>query len=142
MLPSQQNKYLEASVQTATPAQLLIMLCDGAIRFCKMGIESTKKGNFEDANKNLFKVQDIVKEFMITLEPNSPISEGLFQLYEYFILKLVEANTKKVSAPAEEVLGYLLELKETWFQAAKITNAAHHAQTPAYVAGAGVVKHG
>ncbi len=30
---SQQNKYLETALQTATPAQLLIMLTDGAIRF-------------------------------------------------------------------------------------------------------------
>jgi flagellar secretion chaperone FliS len=119
MLPSQQNKYLEASIQTASPQQLLIMLCDGAIRFCKAGIESTKKHNYEEANKNFCKVQDIVKEFMITLDQTAVIYESLMQLYDYFIVRLVEANTKKDTVPAEEVLGYLIELKETWFQAAK-----------------------
>jgi len=119
MISTQQNKYLEASIHTATPAQLLLMLYDGAIRFCKLGIESTQKGKFEDANRNFCKVQDIVKEFMITLEPNAAISEGLLQLYEYFLFRLVEANTKKDIVPAEEVLGHLIELKSVWFQAAR-----------------------
>jgi flagellar protein FliS len=131
MLPSQQNKYLEASVQTATPAQLLIMLYDGAIRFCKMGIEATKKGNYQDANKFLCKAQDIVQEFMITLDRKAEVSNGLMQLYEYFNFRLIEANTKKDIVPAEEVLAHLQELKEIWIQAAKSAQS-----TQAAVAGA------
>jgi flagellar secretion chaperone FliS len=124
MLPSQQNKYLETSIQSATPAQLLIMLYDGAIRFCRMGIDSTKKGNIEDAHKYYCKTQDIVQEFIITLDRKADVAEGLLQLYEYFNFRLVEANTKKDIAPAEEVLKHLQELKEIWIQAAKSVQTA------------------
>lgn len=118
MMQAQRNKYMETTIQTASPAQLLIMLCDGAIRFCKAGIEAIKQKNYEDANTNLIRVQDIILEFAITLDKSSTVAEGLIKLYDYFVHRLIEANTKKEAAPAEEVLGYLLELKETWVQAA------------------------
>jgi flagellar protein FliS len=119
MIQTQRNKYLESTVQTATPAQLLIMLCDGAIRFCRLGIEALKSNNFQEANNNLVKAQDIISEFVITLDRTSPIAEQLLPLYEYFGFRLIEANTQKSLVPAEEVLGYLIELKETWIEAAK-----------------------
>jgi flagellar secretion chaperone FliS len=121
MIPSQHNKYLEVTVQTASPAKLLIMLSDGAIRFCKQAIEALHQKRYEEANKYLFKVRDIILEFVITLDKKSPVAEGLTKLYDYFIFKLIEANTTKHAEPAEEVLGYLLELKDTWKQAAEFS---------------------
>jgi flagellar protein FliS len=122
MIQLQRNKYLESTVQTATPAQLLIMLCDGAIRFCRLGIEALKSNNIQEANNNLVKTQDIISEFVITLDRNLPVADHLLRLYEYFGYRLIEANTQKSIAPAEEVLGYLVELKETWIQAAKLSH--------------------
>lgn len=118
-MQQQRNKYLENTVQTATPAQLLIMLCDGAIRFCRAGIEALKASNYPVANTNLVKVQDIISEFSITIDRSAPIAADLLKLYEYFTHRLIEANMKKSVEPAEEVLGYLMQLKETWLQAAK-----------------------
>lgn len=118
----QRNKYLETTIQTASPAQLLIMLYDGAIRFCRQGIEGIKSHQYADANTNLLKAQNIVSEFIITLDRTSPMSEQLLNLYEYFNSRLVEANLKKSVEPVQEVLDYLIELKETWIQAAKQSN--------------------
>lgn len=126
MITSQQrNKYLETTVQTATPAQLLIMLYDGAIRFCRQGIEAIKQHNYEDASKSLTRVQEIISEFVITLDKNSAIAENLLRLYEYFNFRLIEANVQKKAESAEEVLGYLLQLKETWIQAARAGSESH-----------------
>ncbi|MED4601262.1 flagellar export chaperone FliS [Paenibacillus validus] len=122
MIPAQ-NKYLATAVQTATPAQLLIMLYDGAIRFCRLGIQGIKQRKFDDVNYNLCKAQEILRELAMTANPNMEISENLVKLYDYFVFRLIEANTKKVAEPAEEVLGYLVELKETWVQAAKLASA-------------------
>lgn len=118
----QRNKYLETTVQTASPAKLLIMLYDGAIRFCRQGIEAIKEENYPDAHTNLLKVQNIISEFIITIDRKSPVSENLLNLYEYFNTRLVEANMKKDVEPAEEVLSHLIDLKETWIQAAKQYN--------------------
>jgi flagellar protein FliS len=131
MLQPQRNKYLESTVQTATPAQLLIMLYDGAIRFSRLSMEALKTNNYQDANNNLVKVQDIISEFIITLDRTSPLADGLLQLYDYFNFRLIEANTTKSIEPVEEVLGYLIDLKETWIQAAKISNASAAPKTGA-----------
>jgi len=119
------NRYLETTVQTATPAQLLIMLYDGAIRFSRQGIEALKQNKYEEANRCLVRVQDIIQEFVITLDRNAPMSDSLLQLYEYFIHRLIEGNVKKQSEPIEEVMGYLIDLKETWVQASRTANASH-----------------
>lgn len=117
MLKAQQNKYLQTSVQTATPAQLLIMLYDGAIRYCRAGIAAIEKNNFEEANRNIAKAQDIIIEFVITLDKKSPLAEQLLLLYDYFVNLLIEANMSKKPEPIERVIGHLLEMKETWIQA-------------------------
>jgi flagellar protein FliS len=124
MIQSQRNKYMETTVQTATPAQLLIMLIDGAVRFCKIGIQAIEQNNHSEANLNLGKVQDIVSELIITLDRESSVADGLLRLYEYFNFRLTEANVQKKTEPAQEVLGYLTELKEVWIQAAKSANAS------------------
>lgn len=118
MIQTPGNKYLETTIQTASSSRLLIMLYDGAIRFCKLGIESIRQKEYEKANINLCKAQDIIQEFIITLDHSSPIAEGLLRLYDYFLFRLMEANTKKAPEPAEEVLSYLVDLKATWIQAA------------------------
>lgn len=118
MIQAQRNKYLETSVQTATPAQLLIMLLDGAIRFSKAAIEALKHDNKQEAHNSILRTQDIVSELLITLDRTQEISESLARLYEYFNYRLTQANMKKDPEMVEEVLGYFQELKQTWMQAA------------------------
>lgn len=118
----QRNKYLETIVQTAPPAQLLIMLIDGAIRFCKLGQEAINQQNHMEANLNLVKAQRIISEFILTLDRSAPIAEKLLPMYEYFNFRLVEANIQKVTEPVVEVIGHLMDLKETWVQASKLSN--------------------
>jgi flagellar protein FliS len=118
------NRYLETAIQTATPAQLLIMLYDGAIRFCKGGIEAIKNNDITEANRNICRAEDIILEFIVTIDKSSPVAEGLIQMYEYMYFLLVDANAKKTTEPIEEVIGYLVDLKETWVQAAKTINAS------------------
>lgn len=116
---SQQNKYLETRIQTASSEQLLLMLCDAAIKHCKLGVEAIHTKQIEQANHHLGRVQDIISEWRITLDHNAEIAADLLRLYEYFSHRLIEANVQKKAEPAEEVLGYLQELKETWLQAAQ-----------------------
>lgn len=141
MIAPQQNKYLETSIQTATPTQLLIMLYDGAIRFCKLAINALNDKNNQEANNYLIRVQDIISEFTITLDRNMPIADELLHLYDYFIRRLTEANVQKQIEPIEEVMGYLQEMKETWVQAALLIKNLSHAANSGEPAIAGV-KHG
>lgn len=125
MIQSPYQKYRQAQAETASKPKLLIMLYDGAIRFTKIGIEGINSRNFEVANNNLIKSQAIIHELVSSLNFDYPISNDLVRLYEYMLRLLIEANLKKQVGPAEEVLGYLIELRETWVEASKSTFAGN-----------------
>ncbi|MGU3471495.1 flagellar export chaperone FliS [Paenibacillus sp. D51F] len=111
------DKYRQSSVKTATPGQLLLSLYDGAIRFIKIAIQGIEERNIENANLNLGKAQSIVSELSVSLDPSYEVSKPLEMLYEYIKYLLLEANIKKDRNLAEEALGYLTDLRQTWAEA-------------------------
>jgi len=126
MLQANPNKYLETAVQTASPAQLLIMLYDGVIRYCRQSIKYLEVKDYSNVNTNLLKAQSIISELRVTLDNKFPISQELHRIYEYFGFRLIQANIKKDASQVEEVLEYILELKEAWIEATKSTvNQGH-----------------
>lgn len=119
MLNSPYRIYQQSSIQTATPAQLIIMLYEGAIRFTKAGIEGIHQRNYETTNNNLTKAQAIVNELIASLNFDYEISHDLVLIYEYMLHQLIQSNLKKDANLAEEVLAHLKDLSETWKQAIK-----------------------
>lgn len=109
-----QDQYLQASVITAPPGRLLLMLYDGAINFLSQAIDAIKKKDYEEANQLIVRVQDIIAELVSSLDMKYEVARSLSQLYDYFNRRLIEANVKKDSVPAVEVEGYLRELREIW----------------------------
>ncbi len=120
LIKSPYDKYRQSSVQTSNPAQLVIMLYDGAIRFARTAIEGLTQKDHEKVSLNLGKAQTIISELMSTLDRSYDISKNLFALYEYTNYLLVEANIHKDTTKVEEAVGYLADLRETWVQASKI----------------------
>ncbi len=119
MINSPYQKYKQSSVQTATPSQLLLKLYDGAIRFIKLGIEGIEERHYDKANTNLCKAQAVINELVASLNMDYEISKSLSRVYEYFLYQLIQANIKKNIQPANEVLVYMQELRETWDMAGK-----------------------
>ncbi|MBT2291619.1 flagellar export chaperone FliS [Paenibacillus albidus] len=124
MITSPHQKYQQTQLHTAPPAQLLLMLYDGAIRFSRVGISGIQEKNYEKANINLCKAQAVIHELIAALNYDYPIAKTLYQVYEYMIHQLINANMKKNTKPADEVVTYLLDLREAWDAASKSLNAA------------------
>ncbi|NOU79244.1 flagellar export chaperone FliS [Paenibacillus sp. LMG 31459] len=124
MITSPHQKYQQTQLHTASPAQLLLMLYDGAIRFSRVGISAIQEKNYEKANINLCKAQAVIHELIAALNYDYPIAKTLYQVYEYMIHQLINANMKKITSPADEVVSYLLELREAWDAANKSLNTA------------------
>ncbi|WP_160032752.1 flagellar export chaperone FliS [Paenibacillus sp. An7] len=129
MLANPYEKYRQSSVQTSNPAQLVIMLYDGAIRFIRASVEGLEDTDFEKANLNLGKAQTIISELMVTLDRKYEVSNGLYSLYEYMNYLLIQANIKKSQEPAQEAMNMLIDLRDTWLSASKlaVTKATHEA---------------
>lgn len=63
--------YLKTKVLTATPAELRLMLLDGAIRFGEQVRRGYAERNFELAFEGTTKAQAIIMELMNALRPDS-----------------------------------------------------------------------
>ncbi len=101
-------------VNTASPAELTLMLYDGAIKFCNIAIGALEKGDKEKANTNLIKAQKIIVEFRTTLDFKYPVAQQFDIVYDYIYRRLVEANINKDKEIAEEALKYIREMRDTW----------------------------
>lgn len=108
--------YANTKVQTATPAQLTLMLYDGAIKFCNLAIEGVENKDIQKAHTNIKKVEAIVEEFRATLNFKYPVAKDFDNVYEYIERRLLEANIKKDKEILEEVLGHLRTMRDTWVE--------------------------
>lgn len=101
-------------VNTASPAELTLMLYDGAIKFCNIAIAALEKEDKQKANTNLIKAQKIIVEFRSTLDFKYPVAKQFDIVYDYIYRRLVEANINKDKDIAEEALKYIREMRDTW----------------------------
>jgi len=115
------NQYKENSIFTASPEELTLMLYNGLVKFIMRGIDSIEKKQIEEANRNIIKAQNIVSEFMNTLDMSYEISSGLYAIYDYMLRRLIDANISKNKEILEEVLSFAKVLRDTWEQAMKIS---------------------
>lgn len=114
------TRYQQNTISTASPQELTMMLYNGLVRFIKSSILSLDNNNIEEANNFNVRAQDIITEFMLTLDMRYEVSENLMLLYDYMKRRLIEANIKKDKEITVEVQGLAEELRDTWFQAMKL----------------------
>lgn len=125
-------QYQQNSIMTATPEELTLMLYNGCIkgiRLAKIGLEDK---DYEKANLYMCKAQAIIRELRATLDMKYDISKNLYELYTYFLDRLIEANVKKESSILDEVEQFVSDLRDTWAEAmkdARIKQAGHGGMT-------------
>lgn len=106
--------YQQTKVNTASPAELTLMLFNGAVRFTMQAIAAVEARRLDAAHHDLVRAQDIVTELQSSLNMSYPIAQNLYQLYVYIGDRLVEANVRKDPEPAQVALQLLQELRDTW----------------------------
>ena len=89
------NVYSNSKIQTASPAELTLMLYEGAIKFCNIAIMGLEKNDLQKANENIIKAEKIILEFQATLDHKYPVSNDFEIIYDYIYRRLVEANIHK-----------------------------------------------
>ncbi|MDN4173571.1 flagellar export chaperone FliS [Nocardioides sp. SOB77] len=127
------DTYLGASVSTADPARLLVMLLDRLVLDVTRGLDAQRRGVLDEANGQLLHAQDIVLELQSSLRLDVwDGAAGLAALYDYLRRRLVAANTSRDTTITEECLGLVTDLAATWREA-----AMQSAQSAPAVAAAG-----
>ncbi len=115
------NAYAKNKITTASPAELTLMLYEGAVKFCNVAIVAVENRDFEKANTNIQKAQRIIGEFQATLNFKYEVAKDFNNVYNYLMQRLIEANMKKDIAILEEVLKHLRTMRDTWKEVMKLT---------------------
>lgn len=95
-LPGAYAQYNNSKVLTASPAELTLMLYDGAIKFCNIAIVAIEQKDIEKAHINITKTERIIDYFRQTLDMSYPVAEDFDRVYSYLSKRLVEANVKRI----------------------------------------------
>lgn len=110
--------YQRTQVDTASPAKLVVMLYDGAIRFLKQGQAAMQRGDREEQNHCLIRAQRIIAELASSLdmEAGGEIATNLMALYQFMHEQLVIANLQDDVNMVQKVREMLESLREAWAQ--------------------------
>lgn len=106
--------YGNNKVNTASPAELTLMLYEGAVKFCNIAIVALEKKDYETTNTNIQKCRNIIVELTSTLNHKYPVAEDFKRLYDYIFALLVEANMKKDIELLQRALDELRSLRDIW----------------------------
>jgi len=122
------NQYRENSILTASPEELTLMLYNGLVKFIMRALDAVEKNRIEEAHSNIVRAQDIVQEFMLTLDRKYPVAASLELIYDYMLRRLIEANIRKDAEILNEVLNMARQMRDTWEQAMKLAKQHGHSR--------------
>lgn len=120
MINNAANAYKNSKILTASPAELTLMLYDGAVKFCNMALLAFEKKDYTKVNESIIKAEKIITEFRATLDFKYPVANDFEVVYDYIYRRLVEANLHKDPDVLEDALRYIKEMRETWREVMKL----------------------
>jgi len=110
--------YREASVLTAPPERLVVMLYDGARRFLFQASHAMREDRIAESGERLRRAEMILEELLSTLnlEAGGEVASNLQGLYVFFLRHLSEARGEGDADKIDWVSAQLGELRESWAQ--------------------------
>jgi len=126
------QSYKKTEIETASPAKLVLLLYDGALKRLNRALESLKQGALEEAHENLIKVQEILVELMLALDwkVGGDLAPRLHSLYDFMYRHLVQANIKGDAEAVSEVIKLMSTLREGWEEAYRQIAATKEPSSP------------
>ena len=113
--------YGNNKIQTATQAELTLMLYEGAVKFANIALVALEKKDYATTNLNIQKCRNIIVELMTTLNHKYAVAEDFKRLYDYIFNLLVQANLKKDKELLERALEELRSIRDIWKEIMKQT---------------------
>ncbi|MBE5865447.1 MAG: flagellar export chaperone FliS [Lachnospiraceae bacterium] len=119
-LPNAYAQYQNNKVMTASPAELTLMLYEGAIKFCNIAEMALDQKDIPKAHTNIVKVEKIIDYLRQTLDMKYAVAQDFENIYSYLSQRLVEANITKDKEILEEVNMHLRSVRDTWKEVMRI----------------------
>jgi flagellar protein FliS len=132
-------RYLEASINSASPEELIIKVYDALLLFARQALDAmeTRPADIQARHDLLRRAQRACALLMgsLRLDLDSDIPGNLFRIYEFWHHQLVAANMQGDPQKVRELLPMIAGMRETWVEAIRRyrTETAESAQLGALV---------
>lgn len=113
-LPQAYAQYNNSKILTAKPAELTLMLYEGAIKFCNIAIAAIEENDIGKAHQHIIKVERIIDYLRKTLDMNYEVAQDFENMYVYIYRRLTEANIGKDVEILKEVNMHLHAIRDNW----------------------------
>ena len=112
--------YRENTVLSASPAQLVVMLYDGAQRFLRQATVAMQAHEIERAHNALRRVELILAHLdgVLDHDQDARLAAQLSSVYQFCLAHLQRARFEQDVGRLEEVAGLLGELRQSWAEIA------------------------
>lgn len=114
----EQQSYLETSILTASPEDLIVKIFDVLIIAAQQAHEKllNERNDIEGIHKALLRAQRACTVLMssLNMEIGGELSENLLKVYGFWHRELVAANMRKDPVKVERILNYAKEYRDTW----------------------------
>jgi flagellar protein FliS len=122
-LSSANLRYLEASINSASPEDLIIKVYDALLLFARQALEvmEARPGDIQGRHDLLRRAQRACALLMgsLRLDLDSEIPGNLFRIYEFWHHELVAANMQGDPQKVRDLLPMMAGMRETWVEAIK-----------------------
>lgn len=131
------DQYRTQAATTASPAQLVLMLFDGALSEIARAERAlaAEPADLTEVNDCLSRAQAIITELQTTLDRDrgGEIAANLASLYAFCIEQLIEANIRKTAGPLAAVATTVSGIRDAW--EAACVNSSIGERVPVSIAG-------
>ncbi|MCS7100065.1 MAG: flagellar export chaperone FliS [Burkholderiaceae bacterium] len=108
---------LDSRVTAADPHRLVLLLFDGALEALRQAAAHLAAGRIAEKGQALGKALRILEEGLkASLDHNAggALAQQLASLYDYCVLRLLQANLRNDAKAVAEVTALLSDLREAW----------------------------
>lgn len=126
------DRYVNDTIQTASPARLLLMLFDRLCLDLELAEAALQCRDLASASQRLVHAQDITLELHASLDHRAwDAAAQLAQVYAFLFRRLIDANVAKDPAIVGECRRLVEPLRDTWQAAARLQHASQPLSTSA-----------
>ena len=113
---NESNAYLRTKVMTASPAELRLMLLDGAIKFANQAREGLQAKDYEKSYNGFGSYRNIILELINGIRPehDPDLAEKVRSLYLFIYSELVQASFSKDIPRLDKTIELIEYERETW----------------------------
>ncbi len=101
-------------INTATPAELTLMLYDGAIKFWNIATAAAENKDYEKANTNIQKARRIIVELKTTLNHKYAVAKDFDTVYDFIFDLMIAASLSKSQEDMDRVMVELRQIRDSW----------------------------